>query len=68
MAFPMSIKHWLTIVLPQKSKKNNRKLQMLKEHIEKLCTDVLTPLCNTGKDIELPSELKDNIDTFVAYA
>ena len=41
---------------------------MLKQNVKQLCKDVVIPLYNAGKDIELPSELKDGIDIFIQYA
>ena len=64
---PMSKKCWLTMCY-QTSKKNKKKLETLKEHIDQLCTGVLTPMCKADKDLELPQELKDSIDIFIAYA
>ena len=55
-------------VLSKTSKKNTKKLQMLKQNVKQLCKDVVIPLYNAGKDMELPSELKDGIDIFIQYA
>ena len=65
MAFPYELRTLAYQVLPQTSKKNTKKLETLKQHIDQLCTGVLTPLCNADKDVELPSELEDDIGQFI---
>ena len=55
-------------VLLQTSRKNMKKLQNLKQHVQRLCKDVLTPLSNVDKDIALPSEFEEDITIFVGYA
>ena len=68
MAFPYEQETLANHALPQTSKKNDKKLETLKENIDQLCTGVLTPLCNADKAVELPSELEDSINIFIAYA
>ena len=45
-----------------------KKLLALKRHVEQLCEDVLTPLSDMDKDMELPSKFEDEIKTFEKYA
>ena len=52
----------------QTSKKNMKKLRNLKQHVQRLCKDVLTPLSNVYKDIALPSVFEEDITIFVGYA
>ena len=54
-------------VLLQTSRKNMKKLQNLKQHVQRLCKDVLTPLSKVDRDIELPSEFEEDIKIFAKY-
>ena len=45
-----------------------KKLLALKRHVEQLCEDVLTPLSDMDKDMELPSKFQDEIKTSEKYA
>ena len=54
--------------LSQTSKKNRKKLKTLKRHVNQLCNDVLTPLCNADKEIQLSSDFVDDIESFAGYA
>lgn len=55
-------------VLSQTSNTNKKKIKKLGEHVTQLCTDVLAPLYGAADDMELPSALVDDIETFSKYA
>ena len=51
----------------QTSKKNRQKLQKLAHHVERLYKEAFAPL-SEAKDLDVPSELVENINTLLRFA
>ena len=55
------------LVLSQMSNANKKKMEKLKRQVDRLCNDVLTPLYNADKGIELPSSLVKDTQSLLRY-